>query len=43
MAEEQTPTDVRRDLVATIVSGYVKHNTVSANELSPLSLPCIKP
>jgi predicted transcriptional regulator len=36
MAEEQTPTDVRRDLVATIVSGYVKHNTVSANELSTI-------
>jgi predicted transcriptional regulator len=43
MAEEQTPTDVRRDLVATIVSGYVKHNTVSANELSNIIASRIKP
>ena len=31
--DENTPTDFGRDLVATIVSSYVKHNTVSAGDL----------
>jgi predicted transcriptional regulator len=31
--DENTPRDVGQDLVATIVSSYVKHNTVSAGDL----------
>ena len=33
MGDEKTPRDVGQDLVATIVSSYVKHNTVSSNDL----------
>ena len=33
MGDEKTPRDVGQDLVATIVSSYVKHNTISSNDL----------
>jgi predicted transcriptional regulator len=34
--DENTPRDVGQDLVVTIVSSYVKHNTVSAGDLPTL-------
>jgi predicted transcriptional regulator len=34
MDEEKTPQEIGRDLVATIISAYVKHNRVSADDLS---------
>jgi predicted transcriptional regulator len=33
MEDEETSGDVSRYLVATIISGYVKHNTVATNDL----------
>lgn len=36
MDDEQAPRAVGQDLVATIVSSYVKHNTVSVNDLPTL-------
>jgi hypothetical protein len=41
--DENTPRDVGQDLVATIVSSYVKHNTVSAGDLLDGPLTPIRP